>query len=249
MEYFLNQLGGGCHAGAALKRKSCKQYPGEDADDCMMGPKGRCRNGTRLAHAFAVKLPPTAAQVAALEKARAAHTAKAVARRAAAAPSVVQTGSGCHLNPAAARKSCKQYAGDDVDGCGVGPAGRCRLMAGIKYGPRLPLDRFPRLVAAHAALAAKRAAAPARAAAVQQTGSGCHAGASLKRKSCKQYPGADADDCVLGPKGRCRNGTRLARAFAVKLPPTPAQLAALTKARAVRAAKAAAKKQTGGFWW
>lgn len=77
-----------------------------------------------------------------------------------------------------------------------------------------------------------------------QAGGGCRAGPAIKRKSCRHYDGPDTNSCVVGPKGRCRNGTRLAP----KRKATPKQLAALEKARAVRKANLA-KKQTGGGWF
>lgn len=166
---YYEQLGGGCHKNATSGR--CKQYEGEDADDCMLGPMGRCRNGTKLAKAYAVKLPATEQQLAALAKARAVRAAKAAAKK---------------------RQSGGYY----------------QQMGGYYEH--------------------------------EQLGGGCHKNAASDR--CKKYEGEDADDCMVGPLGRCRTGKGLKKAYDVKLPATPAQLAALAKARAARAAKAAAKK-------
>jgi len=70
---------------------------------------------------------------------------------------------------------------------------------------------------------------------------GCRKNPASNR--CRQYPGQSDDEfCVMGPYNRCRSQKDLAKAYAPKRKPTAAQLKALAKARAVRAAK----KQRGG---
>ena len=71
---------------------------------------------------------------------------------------------------------------------------------------------------------------------------GCH---MSPKKRCAGYNGPDADGCVKGPDERCRSSTGLRRAYNVKKPASEKQLAALAKARAVRASHRALQK---GGW-
>ena len=168
---YYEQLGGGCHKNAASGR--CKKYEGADADDCMVGPLGRCRTGKGLKKAYDVKLPATEKQLAALAKARAARAANVAAKATAKKRQSggyyqqvggyyehEQLGGGCHKNAASGR--CKQYEGEDVDDCMVGPLGRCRTGKGLKkaYDVKLPATsaQLAALTKARAARAAKAAA-------------------------------------------------------------------------------------------
>lgn len=74
--------------------------------------------------------------------------------------------------------------------------------------------------------------------------SGCRVNPETRR--CHGYNGPDKGGCMKGPTGRCRQASTLKRAYAPKRKATPAQLAALAKARAARNR---ARSQVGGFWW
>jgi len=76
---------------------------------------------------------------------------------------------------------------------------------------------------------------------------GCHKG---PKGRCNQYDGPNVDGCMKGPSGRCRSEKGLQRAYNVKRQASPAQLAALARGRATRAANAAARKrvQKGGYY-
>jgi hypothetical protein len=75
-----------------------------------------------------------------------------------------------------------------------------------------------------------------------QFGAGCRVGASGR---CNKYDGEDDGICTTGPSGRCRTTKGLKSAYNVKKEATPAQLAALAKARAARKAKTAVVSQSG----
>src|SRR3989338_3757796 len=82
----------------------------------------------------------------------------------------------------------------------------------------------------------------------QMGGSKKHSGCRLgEKKRCVGYDGPDMNDCVKGPDDRCRFAKGLRRAFNVKQPASERKLAALAKARAVRARNILARKaQRGG---
>jgi hypothetical protein len=80
---------------------------------------------------------------------------------------------------------------------------------------------------------------------MSQYGGGCRMNAKTER--CNKYNGPDVGQCIQGPN-RCRTSKNLAKAYTPKRKATVKQLAALKKARAVRAANLAAKRQSGGYY-
>lgn len=143
---------------------------------------------------------------------------------------------------------CKKFAGqDDDETCMEGPRGVC--VKGAALQRRYNVKQAP-TEQQLAALAKARLARKAKAAAKKalQVGGGCRLNQSSGR--CKNFPGQDDDEtCMKGPHGVCAKNVTVRRQYAVKLPATAKQLAALAKANAKRKANAAAKKalrQVGG---
>lgn len=143
---------------------------------------------------------------------------------------------GCKLNPSTSR--CHAYAGEDKMGCTMGPNG-CRLTTALQKAYTPKRQATPAQLAALAKGRAVRAANKA----APQNGGGCKL--SPKTNRCRKVgKGPDVAPCVQGPN-RCRLAKNLKRAYNVSKQATPAQLAALKRARDARAAKV----QSGGYWF